>query len=184
MEEEVAKTVDIVRVLDLADPAVTWLLVVAGWFVVWRQQAHFIQRQEIRRLIDKIVKQVDELERVAEEYWLKTGQSPEAQALARVIKRAIRDVFAEFKILANVAGLQVPVNRQIAYRQALTDGDFDSRIRPALDQHDERFLRIRLESGNLKRYLEGVYAKTFPINWGIRRRLRGADRKEREAAEA
>ncbi len=65
---------------------VTWFLVIAGWWLVNRQNNIREKRKETRTLLDKIKSLLDDLEKQA----IKYHTSPQSDDLAFEIKRSLK----------------------------------------------------------------------------------------------
>ena len=69
---------------------VTWLIVVAGWAVVWKQIKNREDRREAWELIADLKKLVREIEADAISYWISGPKSPDCKKTAFKIKTKSR----------------------------------------------------------------------------------------------
>lgn len=144
---------------DFIAPIIGFLLIVAGWFVVARQNDRREQRKEVRAILNDIRKLVMEIEGRAFEYYrLAPDKSLEAGTL---LKQQLKHVSAQvtslthqnskFDVSALLAGL----------RKTITGGDFESFMRPPRVQTDPLMNAIALSVQEFLDELERIFATEY-----------------------
>ncbi|MBL0144030.1 MAG: hypothetical protein IPP91_18485 [Betaproteobacteria bacterium] len=118
-------------------------------------------RQEVADYIAGIKRLVLEIEAAAEEYYLLPGADPSAAKLSSDIKRKLHQVATQSQICSgHIPGcaLVVLVKR---YRQIVTGGEFDRRLRNQKQPGDSLFEEISAAARNVELDLDSHYKKCF-----------------------
>lgn len=136
-----------------------WLLVIVGWLVVNWQTNRREQRKEIRALIDSTEKLILEIEVTARDYYALPGSAEKAQTLALQIKASFRTLSSRLTVLKNCSARFNATEKLIAFRTAVTGGDFESSIRPSCPPTHRVFSEISAEAGSLVNLLNEQYAE-------------------------
>jgi hypothetical protein len=138
---------------------VTWISVIAGWWLVNRQNNIRENRKEIRALIDKIQLSLDEIESQAIQYNTNEQSSELAFQLKRSLNQKLRSKLDVLKLRKlNLDKCDTFLKQ---FRQAVTLENFDtSSFRP---QHisDDLIKKIWLTKDKLSNELEKCFAKKY-----------------------
>lgn len=135
-----------------------WLLVVAGWVVVNRQNNSRERRKEVRTVVDSTEKLILEIEVAARKYYALPGTDSDAATLALEIKASLRTLSSRMKVLRLLSPTFASNNELIAFRTAVTGGDFEASQRPACPPTHRVFSEISAEAGALVNFLNERYS--------------------------
>lgn len=138
---------------------VTWVLVMAGWWLVNRQNNIRENRKEIRTLIDKIQLSLDEIESQAIQYHTNEQSSEMAFQLKRSLNQKLRNKLDVLKL--RKLDIDKCHSSLKQFRQAVTLENFDtSNFKP---QHisDDLIKKIWLAKDKFSNELENCFAKKY-----------------------
>ena len=143
------------------EQTIPWLLVVAGWWLVNRQNNIREKRKEIRSFIDKIQTFLDELEVQAIKYHTSGERSDE---LAFYLKRDLTKKFPNKLMILQLRKLDIKKCNEYLkkFRQAITLDNFDSSAFQTKNISDDLIKRIWLSKELLSQELERIFAKKYP----------------------
>jgi len=138
---------------------VTWVIVIAGWWLVNRQNNIREKRKEIRTLLDKIQSLLDEIESQAIQYH--TSQQP--SDLAFQLKRSLNQKLHNRLDILKLRSLNVnncyPLLKQ--FRQAVTLKNFDTSSFKPQNISDDLIKNIWLAKDKLSHELENSFASKY-----------------------
>ena len=137
----------------------TWLLVIIGWLVVNSQNNARERRKESRSLVESIEELVLGIEVAAREYYALSGADPAGQALALQIKAGFRTLSSRLKVLGRYSTKFNATDELIAFRTAVTGGDFESASRAACPPTHCIYAAISADAGALISLLNLRYAE-------------------------
>lgn len=105
-------------------PIVSWLLVIAGWRFVSRDQSLRENRKDTRAQIDRIDLLLSKIEASAHDYFCRSANDDACVGLAITLKRDIQRLGGQLALVRS--GDDEYEKPFIALRQAITGDDFDS----------------------------------------------------------
>jgi hypothetical protein len=115
---------------EMVHDLVTWGLVILGWIIVSRGNDKRERRKEIRSQLDKLARELRDLEQEARVHFLAPGSDPEARAREVSLRWRVKNAIRLMDRLA-LGEIKCESDKKSALRQAVTGGDFDSPERVA-----------------------------------------------------
>lgn len=149
-----------VSYMPAVGPALAWLTAVLGWVIVSRDNNKREDRREVRSTLDTIVGAVNALEDKATQYYA-MDVSDESRHLEMEIKRDLKVLEAKIKRLAATDPRFQHLQRQSAFHNVLTGGDFEQSARTARPHTDGKMIEIYSEARELIETLETVYVEKY-----------------------
>jgi hypothetical protein len=134
--------------------------VIAGWWLVNRQNNIREKRKEIRTLIDKTQSFLDELESQAIKYHTSDHSDELAFQLKRSLNKKIHNRLAILKLRNLDIEKCYPCLKQ--FRQSVTLENFDTADFALRNISDDLIKNIWLSKENLSQELERSFAKKYP----------------------
>lgn len=117
-----------------------------------RQTARRLRKQQTCSDIASLIEKVELTEFAASTYYLQPGGTPQSLMEGMHINGQISSITKHISDLrtAHPGSCESLQPSAIAFRKALTDGDFQSADRAAYESENSRFSRMRLASNDLK----------------------------------
>lgn len=138
-------------------------LTMLGWFVVSRQHNQRERRKEVRELVRLVEQRVDDILDQAAEYYSLDGKDPKCPALASKMRFGLSAIGQLLKRL-RAAGLEPAANDElIAFRQAVTGGNFETVARQRQDSGGAVLAESSASGFALVSKLEENYFSAFPV---------------------
>ena len=141
---------------------VTWLIVIAGWYVVNNQNNARIKRNEIRRLVDDIQRLLDDIEINAIQYHTQADRT-HAERLSFLLKQQLNTGLSDKLALLN--DLDVNLERcwpiQAELRKAITLDNFDSDHFKQQNYSSDIVRNTALYKNQLSREIERAFSKKY-----------------------
>jgi len=137
-------------------PGVPWALVILGWKVVSRQQDARERRKEVRGEIERLIKDVSEIELRTYNYLATSGDSTKSRRLGLRLKSDLARLGEEITRLARFENLDA-LEAMTELRQAITFREFDSSSRQPCDSSSEWIADVRDASHALIGRLEVTF---------------------------
>jgi hypothetical protein len=145
-------------ILDTFGQIATWILIVAGWYVVDRQLHKRERRREIRAQIDKCESLLQNLEEIAKSYHCEPIHSPQlASEILTLIQRILRKI-SYLKLLTTHEYNQ----NAKAIRRAITLNNFDSTTHAAAALDSQLMNDIGIAIDNAHLALETAFHEKYP----------------------
>lgn len=138
---------------------VTWMLVIAGWWLVNRQNNIREKRKEIRTLIDKLQVYLDEVETLAIKYHTNQESSDLAFELKRSLNQKLRSKLDILKLRTLDVNKCYPLLKK--FRQAVTLNNFDTSSFKPQSMSDTLITNIWLAKDKLSQELEKSFATKY-----------------------
>lgn len=138
---------------------VTWMLVIAGWWLVNRQNNIREKRKEIRTLIDKLQVYLDDVETLAIKYHTNQESSDLAFELKRSLNQKLRSKLDILKLRTLDVNKCYPLLKQ--FRQAVTLNNFDTSSFKPQSMSDTIVTNIWLAKDKLSQELEKSFATKY-----------------------
>jgi hypothetical protein len=143
-------------------PAVSWVLVIVGWFFVSRDQNRRERRKEVRSEIERLIHEVGQIEIRAYEYLPTMADSKESRSLGLRLKSDLQRLAQSITRLSQVDEIDVK-DALTTLRQAVTLGhDFDSKLRQPCDLDSAWALEVQTAANGLIDALESTFRKRHP----------------------
>jgi len=156
MAEPACQGVDLFKTIA---PIGSWVLVIAGWFIVRRDQNRRELRKEVRALIDSVLDQVDTLEDDATTYFTTTDGSS-GSGMGAAIRSSLKSIGVDVKHVYDASKGKIDAQEHlISLRKAITAGDFDSAARVAVADDHSIFDDIRSEVLSFRGHLQGSFIR-------------------------
>lgn len=152
----------------MKDSPVFWFFgltipVCLAWWFRDREAKKSVRLKDLRSNIDTIGEQVDGIEELAVDYFLRPGNEEAVQRDGLKIKAKLKSVatrvnaiHAEINIGAAKRDFGL-LTKLVAFRRAITLDDFDAAERLAFKANDLKFENISAAANKLKEALELVY---------------------------
>ncbi len=150
---------DSAGLLEISGAVVPWLLVIAGWFFVARDNNKRERRKELRAALSQLTEKIRRCEQDAHEYWMSSAGSERAIALGIGLKRLLQSIAAERSRLQQECKMGDSTDELIAYRRAVTGGDFEQQSRQPSSSASERLQEISESAVDLVEKLEAEFAR-------------------------
>ena len=138
---------------------VTWMLVIAGWWLVNRQNNIREKRKEIRTLIDKLQVYLDDVETLAIKYHTNQESSDLAFELKRSLNQKLRSKLDILKLRTLDVNKCYPLLKQ--FRQAVTLNNFDTSSFKPQSMSDTIVTNIWPAKDKLSQELEKSFATKY-----------------------
>ncbi len=141
-------------------PAITWIIVIAGWLVVNSQHNRRETRKEIRSNLDSIISNIEDLENSAISYHTTACNDIDGHKIKVSINHISR----------NINSLALPLDGNFAYqlaqfRKSITLRNFDSHEHEILPINDEVIDDIGASVQQLIRSLDDAYRDKYQKPW-------------------
>lgn len=128
--------------LQTLAPLGSWILVIAGWYVVSKGHNKREARKEIKATLDGAVARSERIAELAQDYYASDPGFENAKRAGR-IRSELKTLATEVHILRSASEAKIDANHAlIALRQAITGGEFDSSNRAAEPPESEVFAEI------------------------------------------
>jgi hypothetical protein len=148
-------------VLQSIAPAISWILVIVGWGIVSRGHNKREDRKEARASLIQLGDLVRKIEENAHQYLVSSAASAESRTLSIAIKRDLKRLAGDLQRFAESCnGVQYRLEL-IAFRQAVTGGEFDSKKRTACGADSVKLAEVSTGADDLLAALEGAFVKHF-----------------------
>lgn len=129
-------------VIQTIAPLGSWILVIAGWYVVNKGNNKREARKEIKAMLDAALARTDRIAELAQDYYASEPGAENSKRAAR-IRSDLKTLATEVSNLRSASSNHIDANRAlITLRQAITGGKFDSADRPAEGPESEVFEEI------------------------------------------
>jgi hypothetical protein len=136
---------------------ISWILVIAGWFIVNRQSNHRETRKEIRTDLIDFYRFLDGIEEAAFKYHTQGAD----ELLARRIKRDIATISHRIYLIQRKQLQCEWAGKVMRMRQAVTMTNFDSSTYVRRDTSDPIFDEIAVRKANLIGCLDTAFMAKF-----------------------
>jgi hypothetical protein len=141
-------------------PAVSWLLVILGWWVVSRDHNNRERRKEVRGQIEGLIRDIREIEMKTYDYLPTTADSNVSRSLGLRLKSDLQRLSLALVRLAKVEEIDVK-DEMTALRQAITGHEFDSRARQPCDLDSGWALEVQTTANKLIDDLELAFREKY-----------------------
>lgn len=142
-------------------PIVSWLLVIAGWWVVSRDHNKRERRKEVRGQVDQLIRLTLEIEGKAFSYLPTAAESPEGLALGMQLKSSLNRLAVALARLSKSEKMDLS-ECMTKLRQAVTSRDFDSCARQPCNLDSQWALEISDAANALVDRLEAQFRHLHP----------------------
>lgn len=145
--------------MQICGPAIGWLIAIAGWRYVARDNDARQRRKEIRALLNDIGRYIEDIEALAYKYY--AISAVESHEQGKFLKRDIRRLasrISTLKSLDNNFNLDSELNE---YRQVTTGRDFESSSRAERSHNDAIYIEISESALKLTNAMEKLYADSY-----------------------
>ncbi len=117
-----------------------------------RQTAKGLRRQQAYSDFSSLIEKVEASEQSACSYYLEAGDTAQTHITGMHISGQVSSITKHISDLnaAHPYACRELTQQAMNFRKALTDGDFQSKQRPAYSVQDARFARMRAASNELK----------------------------------
>lgn len=136
---------------------ITWVLVIASWFILNMLANCREKRKELYSLIKDIRQQIDITTDLAEKYHTAEAHSPE---LSEKIKFMIQEINNWNEILESCK-LKIDLMNHVKFRQAVTGKNFDSNTFATQPHNGKLLYRIQKSSLELKNGIIKAFSKKY-----------------------
>ena len=154
-------SVDNVALVQAISPVITWVLVIAGWFIVSNQSDGREGRKELRSRLDTITTLIYEIHDQATQFYLKSGSDSACPALRGNMVRNLQRLGVLVTSAVGGAADDSLVIKVADFRRAITLNEFDDNGRLAKTYSDGPLTQI-LESANaICREIEDRYKSSY-----------------------
>lgn len=143
-------------------PAVPWLLVIIGWKVVSHDQNKRERRKEIWQVVCRVTKLIRDVEDAAIGYWNSNAGDANEKKSAAELKRRLQHIGLDLARISAECDKLGSSLLMVAFRQSVTDSDFESVNRVA---DAERGGRISRSAENLIDAIEAGFRTQFVDKW-------------------
>lgn len=117
-----------------------WIITGLGWYITSAQANTRDKRKELRAQIDSLIETIDITQEFAFEYYSNQGDARQKNRLQLFQK--LQKIETKNSVITKYEN-NFDVNSEFSgFWEAITDGDFDSKLLKKLDSSDERFSRI------------------------------------------
>lgn len=148
-------------VLQAFAPAVSWVLVILGWWIVSSGHNRREDRKEVRASLTQIATLIRAIEENAHRYLVSSATSEESRTLSIAIKRDLKRLSGDLqRFELSCKGTQYRFEL-IGFRQAITGGEFDSKRRAACAQDSVKLADVSSAADALVAVLEVAFASRF-----------------------
>jgi len=138
-------------------PAVSWLLVLVGWFRLTNENNKRQLRKEVKERIDEIQELLNAIEDDSYEYY-SLPQGPEAERLALRLKTKVSSVGHHLNVLSGIDAKYSCSGLLIRLRRSVTGGAFESVERVPILLSDPIFQSISSSVVEISRAIDRAYA--------------------------
>ena len=138
---------------------VPWVIVIAGWWLVNRQNNIREKRKEIRTIIDKVQSLLDEVESQAIQYHTNQESSDLAFQLKRSLNQKLRNRLDILKLRSLDVEKCYPLLKQ--FRQAVTLENFDTSNFKPQNISDDLIKNVWVAKDKLSHELEKSFASKY-----------------------
>jgi hypothetical protein len=148
-------------ILQSIGPAISWVLVILGWWIVSRGHNRREDRKEVRAALTHIADLIRTVEENSHHYLVSSTSSPENRTLSIAIKRDLKRLAGDLqRFEESCEGAQCRLEL-IAFRQAVTGGEFDSKKRAVCAPDSVKLAEVSSGADDLLAVLEGAFVKRF-----------------------
>lgn len=134
-----------------------WIITGLGWYITSAQANSRDKRKELRAQIDSLIETIDIAQEFAFEYYSNQGDARQKNRLQLFQK--LQKIETKNSVITKYEN-NFDVNSEFSgFWEAITDGDFDSKLLKKLDSSDERFSRISSACSYLISKIEVWYLK-------------------------
>jgi len=141
---------------------VGWILIIAGWFYTNHQNNVRESRKELRSFLDNVIKDIDEVQQKALEYYTKSPD--ETLKLGFEIKASQQRLIAKIERIGRIHSSFKNTIPVIDFMDSITGNDFeilDRKARSFNQTEDPLLMTISLETNKLIDILEVNYCSEF-----------------------
>jgi hypothetical protein len=153
----------VASVLKALGPIGSWILIIIGWKVVSRDHNQREDRKDVRALINNLGTLVRAIEEKAHRYYLQGGATAGAQTLSMEIRRDFKRLAGDLGRLKKLCGSVDFKFDLIAFRQAVSGGDFDVKKRSACTPDSTKLSDVSSAADSLLSILEDGFTERFKI---------------------
>lgn len=153
--------------LAYAPLIVTVAIGILGWCVVERFARQRERRADLRELCKSFEIFVQEIVNSAEVYYQLNGASPQSSSIGSTLRAKIQDLSRLIEAMNNAGMDIVGENKIMQLRRAITDGDFDSLGRGAIDLSHPKIAMIRGRAEELKSLVRISFYNHFVPSRGL-----------------
>lgn len=123
----------------------------------WHTKSVFAEQQRATK-IGVVIEKMEQVEHQAGQFYLQPGGTPSAQAACITITSQVGNIGRRLEELGRLCPKQREElkRRSLAFRRAVTDGDFQSATRLGAGLESSRFARIRVALKDLAAALDDV----------------------------
>lgn len=148
-------------ILQSIAPAISWVLVIVGWGIVSRGHNRREDRKEARASLIHIGDLIRKIEENSHLYLVSSASSPESRTLSIAIKRDLKRLAGDLqRFEESCEGIQYRLDL-IAFRQAVTGGEFDSKKRSVCGSDSVKLAEVSSAADDLLAALEAAFVRRF-----------------------
>jgi hypothetical protein len=149
-----------VEILKAVSPAVSWALVIAGWFVVSRDHNKREKRKEIRGELQTLHSHIRIIESEAHAY-LVAQNDPSNSARAAKIKRDLKRLSTDLSRICAGDCRRAVSAQLVDFRQAVTGSDFESAARTPCNHDSVRLAEVAAAADELMSGLDNWFCSKY-----------------------
>lgn len=134
-----------------------WVAIVIGWKVSWGQALKREERKELRDLVDRLILLCHATEKASIDFLTKDLSTDNGSA-AHHIRGDLSRLSRALSRLKTERGFDC-TSEVVAFRRAITGGEFESASRKAIDRDSEALRGVTVASLNLVDKIESEYSR-------------------------